>query len=42
MGDSLRQVTTLDRSKLGKRIGALSADLVAGIDVGLRAALNLD
>ena len=36
------QVTTLDRSKLGNRIGALSPDLVAGIDVGLRAALSLD
>jgi mRNA interferase MazF len=36
------QVTTLDRSKLGNRIGALVPDLLAGIDVGLRAALNLD
>jgi len=35
------QVTTLDRSKLGTRIGVLSSDLLAGIDVGLRAALNL-
>src|SRR2546425_9535553 len=36
------QVTTLDRSKLGNRIGALSPDPVAGIDVRLRAALSLD
>jgi len=35
------QVTTLDRSKLGNRIGVLSSELLAGIDVGLRAALNL-
>ena len=36
------QVTTLDRTKLGKHIGTLSADTLAMIDRGLRTALDLD
>ena len=36
------QVTTLDRAKLGKRIGTLPADTLAAVEVGLRAALDLD
>ena len=35
------QITTLDRSKLGPRIGALSSHLIAAIDTGLKAALDL-
>ncbi|MBI4246398.1 MAG: type II toxin-antitoxin system PemK/MazF family toxin [Candidatus Rokubacteria bacterium] len=35
------QVTTLDRGKLGRRIGALSSDTLAAIDRGLRIALDL-
>jgi mRNA-degrading endonuclease toxin of MazEF toxin-antitoxin module len=35
------QLTTLDRTKLGKRIGLLSPELLAAIDAGLRAALDL-
>jgi len=36
------QVTTLDRTKLGKQIGTLSSDTLAVINRGLRAALDLD
>jgi mRNA interferase MazF len=36
------QVTTLDRAKLTERMGLLPADLVARIDDGLRAALDLE
>jgi mRNA interferase MazF len=36
------QVTTLDRSKLTKRTGVLSADLLAAVEDGLKAALDLD
>jgi len=36
------QVTTLDRSKLTKRIGVLSAALLSDVGAGLRAALDLD
>jgi mRNA interferase MazF len=35
------QVTTLDRSKLVKRMGALPATVLADVDEGLRAALDL-
>ncbi|HKB69227.1 MAG TPA: type II toxin-antitoxin system PemK/MazF family toxin [Thermoanaerobaculia bacterium] len=35
------QVTTLDRSKLSQRVGALPVDVVAALDVGLSAALSL-
>lgn len=35
------QVTTLDRSKLTRRIGALSDDLLASVERGLSAALDL-
>ena len=36
------QVTTLDRTKLGKQIGTLSSDTLTVIDRGLRVALDLD
>ena len=36
------QITTLDRTKLTERLGALPGDLVARIGEGLRAALDLD
>ena len=36
------QVTTLDRAKLGPRVGALSRESLARIDSGLRVALDLD
>jgi mRNA-degrading endonuclease toxin of MazEF toxin-antitoxin module len=36
------QVTTLDRGKVGARIGTLSRDSLARIDWGLRFALDLD
>ncbi len=36
------QVTTLDRAKIGPRVGALSRESLARIDAGLRFALDLD
>jgi mRNA-degrading endonuclease toxin of MazEF toxin-antitoxin module len=36
------QVTTLDRAKLTRRIGVLSPTLLASIEEGLKAALDLD
>jgi mRNA interferase MazF len=36
------QVTTLDRAKLTGRVGILPPDLLAHIDDGLKAALELD
>ena len=36
------QVTTLDRAKLTRRIGSLSPTLLASIEEGLKAALDLD
>jgi len=36
------QVTTLDRTKLTKRIGALPAGLLGDLERGLRAAMDLD
>jgi mRNA interferase MazF len=36
------QVTTLDRAKLRKRIGALPAQVLRSVDAGLRKALDLD
>ena len=35
------QVTTLDRTKLSQRIGALKPDLLGKIEAGLKAALDL-
>ena len=35
------QITTLDRSKFGKRIGALDANTFAAIEEGIRAALDM-
>lgn len=35
------QVTTLDRAKLTKRIGTLSAPVLAAVEAGLKAALDL-
>ena len=36
------QVTTLDRAKLTKRIGALSPEVVSEVEGGLKAAMDLD
>ena len=36
------QVTTLDRKKLTKRIGVLPADLLREVEIGLKAAMDLD
>jgi len=36
------QVTTLDRSKLTKRIGALSADFIRDLEGGIKAAMDLE
>lgn len=36
------QVTTLDRAKLTRRIGALSREYLRNIEDGLKAALDLD
>ena len=36
------QVTTLDRSKLTERLGVLPTAVLAAVDGGLRAALDLD
>ena len=35
------QITTLDRSKLSERIGALSADALTRIEAGIKAATGL-
>jgi len=36
------QVTTLDRPKLTRKIGALSTDLLGKVEGGLKAAMDLD
>jgi mRNA-degrading endonuclease toxin of MazEF toxin-antitoxin module len=36
------QVTTLDRAKLSRRIGVLSAEVLREVELGLRAAMDLD
>jgi mRNA interferase MazF len=36
------QVTTLDRSKLSKRIGSLPAGILDEVEQGLKAALDLE
>jgi len=36
------QVTTLDRAKLTKRIGTLPAEVLRQVEVGLKAAMDLD
>jgi mRNA interferase MazF len=36
------QVTTLDRSKLTKRIGALPPEMLGELETGLKAAMDLD
>ena len=36
------QVTTLDRTKLTKRIGVFPADVLAEVESGLKAAMDLD
>jgi mRNA interferase MazF len=36
------QVTTLDRAKLTKRIGALPSEVLAEVETALRAAMDLD
>lgn len=35
------QVTTLDRAELTRRLGALPADVLAPVEVGIKAALDL-
>lgn len=36
------QVTTLDRAKLSKRVGALPAELLREVEGGLKAAMDLE
>jgi mRNA-degrading endonuclease toxin of MazEF toxin-antitoxin module len=36
------QITTLDRSKLARRIGTLPAHLMKSVEQGIKAALDLD
>lgn len=36
------QITTLDRAKLTKRIGNLPDEILREVEVGLKAALDLD
>jgi len=36
------QVTTLDRAKLTKRIGALPVELLSDVESGLKASMDLD
>jgi mRNA-degrading endonuclease toxin of MazEF toxin-antitoxin module len=36
------QVTTLDRAKLTKRVGALSGEALEEVELGLKAAMDLD
>lgn len=36
------QVTTLDRAKLTKRLGALPLEILKEVEDGLKAALDLD
>ncbi len=35
------QITTLDRAKLTRRLGALPADVLAAVEAGIKAALDL-
>jgi mRNA interferase MazF len=35
------QITTLDRSKLTRRLGTLPPDILASVEVGMKAALDL-
>lgn len=35
------QITTLDRAKLTRRLGALPADVLAAVEAGIRSALDL-
>jgi mRNA-degrading endonuclease toxin of MazEF toxin-antitoxin module len=35
------QVTTLDRAKLTKRVGALSGEVLEEVELGLKAAMDL-
>lgn len=35
------QITTLDRTKLIRRLGALPADMLAAVELGIKAALDL-
>ena len=35
------QITTLDRSKLSKRLGALPKEIIENVEEGIRAALDL-
>jgi mRNA interferase MazF len=36
------QVTTLDRAKLSKRIGTLPAEVLRRVEIGLKAAMDLE
>ena len=35
------QVTTLDRAKLARRMGAVSSEMLRGVEEGLKAAMDL-
>jgi mRNA-degrading endonuclease toxin of MazEF toxin-antitoxin module len=36
------QITTLDRAKITKKIGSLPADILTDVELGSKAALDLD
>jgi len=36
------QVTTLDRSKLSRQVGSISKDILSAVELGLKAALDLE
>lgn len=36
------QITTLDRSKIGRRIGTLPKDLLSEVEDGIRAAIDIE
>jgi len=36
------QVTTLDRSRLSKQVGSIPKDILAAVELGLKAALDLE
>jgi mRNA interferase MazF len=36
------QITTLDRAKLAKKVGALPSEILGEVEQGLKAAMDLD
>ncbi len=36
------QITTLDRSKIGRRIGSLPSELLSEVEDGIRAAIDIE